>query len=604
MTEKKFYITRLLRPHWKSLSIALVAVIIEGVADLFDPWPIKIVLDYAIGSHSPPGWINAFIRSTFGMSKTAVVHFAAIAAIVVAAVGALASYTENYLTTRVGQWVMHDLRQILYHYIQRLSLSFYDRNTTGDLISRLTSDIDAIQSFVSSVLLGIVVDLLTLAGMLGVMFYFNWHFTLIALSVAPILFLQVYILTRRIKQATRAVRKKESDVVSVIAETLSSIRLVKAFAREDHEERRLEKETLQSIEITMRARSIKAMLTPMVDVIVATGTCIVLWYGARLVLQGQLTAGALVVFLLYLGKMYKPMRDLSKMTDTVSKAMIGAERIREVIRTEDRVRDLPRSRTAPQFRGEIEFDHVYFNYRDGHSILKDINLRIEPGQFVALVGPTGAGKSSIISLIPRFYDPVSGKVRIDGLDISNFRLRSLRRQISFVLQETLLFRAPVWQNIAYGRPDATRSEIIHAARLANAHQFIERMPNGYETLVGERGLTLSGGQRQRIAIARAIIRNSPILILDEPTSGLDSSSEKLVLEALSRMLIGKTAIVITHHLETIRRADLIIVLNDGRIVERGTHAELLACGGLYYQLYQDQYRSDDFPSWAREISAD
>src|SRR5262245_41932920 len=276
MIEKKYFITRLLRPHWKSLSLALVAVIIEGVADLFDPWPIKIVLDYAIGSHSPPDWVTGFIHETFGTNKTAVVHFAAIAAIIVAAAGAIASYTENYFTTKVGQWVMHDLRQVLYHYIQRLSLSFYDRNTTGDLISRSTSDIDAIHGFVSSVLLGIVVDGLTLAGMLGVMFYFNWHFTLIALSVAPILFLQVLILTRRIKRATRAVRKKESEIVSVIAETLSSIRVVKAFAREDYEVKRLEKETLESIEMTMRARSIKARLAPIVDVIVAVGTCIVL----------------------------------------------------------------------------------------------------------------------------------------------------------------------------------------------------------------------------------------------------------------------------------------------------------------------------------------
>jgi ATP-binding cassette, subfamily B, bacterial len=449
-----------------------------------------------------------------------------------------------------------------------------------------------------------VVDVLTLVGMLAVMFYFNWHFTLIALSVAPLLFLQVYRMTRRIKQATRAVRKKESDVVSVISETLSSIRVVQAFAREDYEEKRLEKETLESIEITLRARSIKAMLSPMVDVIVTAGTCVVLWYGAQLVLRGELTAGALVVFLLYLGKMYKPMRDLSKMTDTVSKAMIGAERIKEVIRTEDVVRDQPRARKAPPFRGEIEFERVYFGYRDGRPVLKDISLRVEPGQFVALVGPTGAGKSSIISLIPRFYDPVSGQVSIDGEDVRNFRLRSLRRQISFVLQETLLFRAPVWQNIAYGKPEASLDEIIRAARLANAHEFIERMPEGYQTMVGERGATLSGGQRQRIAIARAIIRDSPILILDEPTSGLDTSSEKLVLEALERLMEGKTVIMIAHHLETVRKADMIFTLSDGRIVDRGTHRELMVRGGLYAQLYQDQFRSNGEADWDWEMLAD
>jgi len=591
MTENGFIINRVFRPYWKALSIAFVAVLIEGAASIFDPWPIKIVIDYALGSRSMPEWIAGPVRMTFGEGKLAIVYFAAIATVVVAAVGAVASYTQNYLTTKVGQMVMLDLRQTLYHHIQRLSLSFYDRTKIGDLISRVTTDVDAIQSFVSTALLGIVAPSLTLVGMLAVMFYFNWRFTLIALSVAPILFLQVYTLTRRIKQATRAVRKKESEIVSVVAETLSSIRVVKAFAREDYEMKRLEKETLESIEMTMRARSIKARLAPIVDVIVAVGTCIVLWYGARLVLQGQLTAGALVVFLLYLGKMYKPMRDLSKMTDTISKAMIGAERIKELISLEDSVRDLPHARTAPRFKGMIEFDRVYFGYYNAQPVLKDVSLRIEPGQYVALVGPTGAGKSSIIGLIPRFYDPFSGGLAIDGEDTRNFTLRSLREQISFVLQETILFHAPIWQNIAYGKPEASRDEIIRAARLANAHEFVERMPEGYDTMVGERGVTLSGGQRQRIAIARAIIRNSPILILDEPTSGLDSSSEKLVLEALGRLTAGKTVIVITHHLETIVKADVIFTLKDGRIVESGAHEQLLAQGGLYAHLYADQFRN-------------
>jgi ATP-binding cassette, subfamily B, bacterial len=593
MTDNGFIINRVFRPHWKALSVAFVAVLVEGAASLFDPWPVKIVLDYALGSRPMPEWMTRFVQWTFGEGKLAIVYFAAISTIVVAVVGAVASYTQNYLTTKIGQMVMLDLRQMLYHHIQRLSLSFYDRAKIGDLISRVTTDVDAIQNFVSTALLGIVVNALTLVGMLAVMFYFNWRFTLIALSVAPILFLQVFTLTRRIKQATRAVRKKESEIVSVVAETLSSIRVVKAFAREDYEQKRLEKETLESIEMALRARSIKARLTPIVDVIVATGTCIVLWYGARLVLQGQLTAGALVVFLLYLGKMYKPMRDLSKMTDTVSKAVIGAERIRELIRMKDGVRDLPHARKAPRFRGMVEFDHAWFGYHEAQPVLKDVALRIEPGQYVALVGPTGAGKSSIISLIPRFYDPLSGRVLIDGEDVRNFTLESLREQISFVLQETILFHAPVWQNIAYGKPEASRDEIIRAARLANAHEFIERMPEGYDTMVGERGVTLSGGQRQRIAIARAIIRNSPILILDEPTSGLDASSEKLVLEALGRLTAGKTVIVITHHLETIIKADVIFTLKDGRIVERGAHQQLLALRGAYAHLYEDQFRDEN-----------
>ncbi|MCI0524394.1 MAG: ABC transporter ATP-binding protein/permease, partial [Acidobacteria bacterium] len=318
-------------------------------------------------------------------------------------------------------------------------------------------------------------------------------------------------------------------------------------------------------------------------------TCVVLWYGARLVLQGLMTAGALVVFLLYLGKMYKPMRDLSKMADTVSKAMIGAERIKEVIQTEREVSDLPGARRSPKFKGEVTFDRVTFGYQDDRPVLKDVSLTIKPGQFVALVGPTGGGKSTLAGLIPRFYDPQAGQVKIDGADVRGFTLKSLRQQISFVLQETLLFHAPVWQNIAYGKPEATREEIINAARLANASEFIERMPQGYDTMIGERGVTLSGGQRQRIAIARAIIRDSPILILDEPSSGLDAASEELVFDAINRLTQKKTTIVIAHRLTTVRKADVIFVLQDGVVVESGAHKELLARGGLYAQLHEIQF---------------
>jgi subfamily B ATP-binding cassette protein MsbA len=318
-----------------------------------------------------------------------------------------------------------------------------------------------------------------------------------------------------------------------------------------------------------------------------------LGYGARLVLAGQLTAGALVVFLLYLGKMYKPMRDLSKMTDTVSKAAVGFERIREVLEAESGMRDLPGARRAAHFKGKIEFDKVSFGYNPDQLILKDVSFEIEPGQVAAFVGPTGGGKSTIISLAARFYDPLSGQVKIDGTNIRNYTMKSLRQQISFVLQETLLFHAPVWQNIAYGRPEANRAEIIRAAKLANAHEFIDEMPEGYDTMVGERGVTLSGGQRQRIAIARAVIRNTPILVLDEPTSGLDAVSEQAVFEALDRLMKGKTCIVIAHHLGTIRGANIIFVVKDNTLVERGTHDELLAAGGLYSELYDIQFRKED-----------
>jgi subfamily B ATP-binding cassette protein MsbA len=584
----KLSIVRLIRPHWKELAFAFVAVLGETFSDVLEPWPIKIVIDNILQSKKLPGWLGGFVSTTFGQNKLAILNFAVAAVAGIAVIGAISSYLEKYLTTSVSQWVTHDLRRTLYNHIQRLSLAEYDKTQTGDLISRVTSDINAVQDFINSALLGIIVNVLTLVGMAGVMFYINWRFTLIALSIAPAMFAVVYYLTRRIKKASREVRKKESELVSVVQEVLTSARVVKAFAREDFEVNRFETQSLENVETALGARTIKAKLSPIVDVMVAIGTCLVLAYGARLALSGQISAGVLIVFLLYLGKMYKPMRDLSKSTDTVSKAIVGYERIEEVLEIEARVRDLPKARKAPRFKGKIEFDHVNFSYDDKTPVLKDISFEIEPGQVAAIVGPSGTGKTTIISLIPRLYDPQSGTVKIDSEDIRRYKLKSLREQISFVLQETLLFHTSVWENIAYGKPDASVDQIIRAAKQANAHDFIVQLSEGYGTMVGERGVTLSGGQRQRIAIARAIVRNTPILVLDEPTTGLDSSSEQAVIEALERLMKGKTCIVVAHHLTTIRHADIIFVVKESELVEKGSHDELQAAGGLYAELYKIQ----------------
>jgi subfamily B ATP-binding cassette protein MsbA len=592
-SSKGFTITSLLRPHLKLLVVGFVGVLGEGVANLLEPWPLKVVLDNVLKSKPAQGWLNTWILSMFGHNTLGVLNFAALAVLVIAIVGAGCSYVEKYVTTSVGQWVTHDLRRTLYSHIQRLSLAYHDHKQTGDLISRVTGDIDAIQSFIVSGLLDAMINSLTLVGMLGVMLYLNWQFTLIALSVAPFLFLVVFSYTRRIKKASREVRKKEGEIVSVMQEVLSSIHVVKAFAREDYEQKRLEEQSLEGVEIGLRARSLKAKLSPLVEVIVAVGTCLVLWFGARMVLSGALSAGSLVVFILYLGKMYKPMQQLSKMTDAYSKAVVGYERIREIFETDNEIKDMPGARRAPKFKGQIDFENVNFGYEPATLVLKDLSFHIEPGQVAALVGPTGAGKSTIISLIPRFYDPTSGVVKVDGQDVRRFQQKSLRQQISFVLQETLLFHGPIWNNIAYGKPEATRAEILRAAEMANAHEFIDKLPDGYNTILGERGVTLSGGQRQRIAIARAIIRNTPILILDEPSSGLDAASEKLVFEALDRLMEGKTSIVIAHRLSTIRRASCIFVLKDGSIVERGNHDELMATGGLYSELHDIQFQPEE-----------
>jgi subfamily B ATP-binding cassette protein MsbA len=564
-----------------------VAVVGETLTDILEPWPIKVVVDNILQSKPLTGWLGGIVTSLFGHNAYAIVNFAVAAVAVIAVIGAVSSYFEKYLTTSVSQWVGHDLRRTLYHHIQRLSLAEHDESRSGDLITRVTSDIEAVQDFINSALLGMLVNVMTLAGMIGVMFYLNWRFTLIALSVSPVLFLVVYYFTRRIKKASRAVRKKEGELLSIVEEVLTSIRVVQAFAREDYEEKRFESESLANVEAGLDARKIKATLAPVVEVIVAIGTCLVLGYGARRALAGEMTAGVLIVFLLYLGKMYKPMRDLSKMTDTVSKAVVGYERIQEVLEIESRVHDMPGARRAPRFKGQISFDHASFSYGD-KDVLKDVSFRIEAGQVAAIVGPSGTGKTTLVSLIPRFYDTVAGQVKIDGTDVRQYKLKSVRDQISFVLQDTLLFRATIWENIAYGKPDASPKAIRHAAELADANGFIEEMPEGYDTMVGERGVTLSGGQRQRIAIARAIIRDTPILILDEPTSGLDATSEQSVIGALETLMKGRTSVVIAHHLNSIRHADIIFVVKDAELVEQGTHESLLASEGAYAELYKLQ----------------
>ncbi|HZP47349.1 MAG TPA: ABC transporter ATP-binding protein [Vicinamibacterales bacterium] len=589
MASRRLKLVSLLRPHAALLGVAFAAMLVEAGTDLLEPWPLKVIFDYVLGAKSPPRWL----RDVLPGDRATLLDVAAASVVGIALLGAASAYTEKYLSTTVAKRIGYELRHILYHHVQRLSLSFYEQRQTGDMVVRLTSDIDAAEDFFSSAVLGILLDVLTLAGMLGVMFYLDWRFSLIALSVAPVLFVVVYRYTRRIKSATRAVKRQESELASVVQESIASARVVKAFAREEFEEGRLDRESQESVDLGLRARSIKAMLPPLVDILVAGGTCLVLWYGVRLVLAERLTSGALLVFVLYLGKMYKPMKDLSKMTDTLSKASIAFERIGEILSIERQVRNAPGAAPAPPFAGAIEFERVQFGYAPDQTVLADVSFRVEPGQRTALVGPTGSGKSTLIGLIPRLYDACRGTVRIDGRDVRAYTLETLRPQVSFVLQDPVLFRATVAQNIAYGKPGATMDEIRLAARLANADEFIRRMPHGYDTLLGERGDTLSGGQRQRIAIARAIIRDAPILLLDEPSAALDPESEAQIFEGLSRLLEGRTSITIAHRLATVRHADVIFVLDRGVIVERGTHAQLIAADGLYARLYRLQFGGAD-----------
>ncbi len=590
-------ILNLLRPHKRSLLLGFLCIMGESVADVLQPWPLKIVLDNVIGHRKSHGWLFALIQRFAGTEAHSILLVACGAVVAIALLDAFCSYGDKYLTTSVGQWVTHDLRSSLYAHVQRLSMSYHDTSKTGDLISRVTSDIDSIQSFIVQGLLGILVNILTLIFMIGVMFYLNWRFTLVALAVVPLLFAIVYSYTRRAKKASREVRQHEGKMISVVQEVLGSIRVVKAFAREDYEVQRLEGESLETVEAALRARAMKAKLVPMVDIVVAAGTCAVLYFGASFALQGGLSAGSMVVFISYLGKMYKPMQELSKIMDTYTKADIGYERIQEIIGNNDKMRDLPGAKAAPKLQGYIDLEDVSFSYTEDRPVLKNVNLHIEPGHTIALVGPTGSGKTTLVNMIARFYDPTSGIVKVDHTDVRQFKQVSLRQQISFVLQDTVLFSGTIWENIAYGRPEASKEEIIQAAEAANASEFIDKLPKKYATVVGERGMTLSGGQRQRIAIARAIVRNSPILILDEPTAALDAESEHLVFEALDRLMAEKTAIVIAHRLSTVRSADCIYVVKEGSIVESGTHEELMKRDhGIYHQLYNIQFLSSEAES--------
>jgi subfamily B ATP-binding cassette protein MsbA len=421
------------------------------------------------------------------------------------------------------------------------------------------------------------------------MFWLNWDFALVAVGVVPFLLLFVMRFKKAVKKATHEVRLREADIVTVVQQGLESVRVVKAYGRQDLEERRLDAVSQATIAAALKARRIKSLLSPVVSVIVAACTAFVLWRGASLIVADAMTIGALTVFLAYLTKFFKPVQDLAKMTNSIAQSAVALDRIQGILDTDKIIVDRPGARDLGSARGEIVFEHVAFAYEPKTPILRDVSFRIEPGQLVGVVGTTGGGKSTVVSLIPRFYDADSGRVLIDATDVRDVTKASLRSQIGFVLQDTALFRGTIRENIAYGQAGATEAAIVAAAKLANAHDFIAAMPQGYETPVGERGMTLSGGQRQRIGIARAIIRNSPILILDEPTAALDSESERLVIEGLERLMKGRTVITIAHRLSTIRDANKIIVLKDGVVAEQGTHDELLARGGVYAELHRVQY---------------
>ncbi len=585
---KRRLVRELLRPYRSWLLIIFAAMLLQTVMSLAAPWPLKIVIDNVVGGHKTPEWLAALHISIMRGDPLELAAIAAVGLVVIAAIGAVASYIENYYTESVAQWVAYDLRNRMYDHLQRLSLAYYDSHQLGTILSTLIDDVKTIQAFASSGTLGILVDLLTIVGMLGIMFWLNWDFALIAVAVTPFLLLFVARINRVVKKATHEVRKRQSDVMAVVQQGLESARVVRAFGAQATEEAHLKEVSRATVDAALAARRVKSLLSPAVTIAVAFCTGFVLYRGTALILSNAMTVGELTVFLAYLSKFFKPVQDLAKMSSTIAQTAVAIERIQTILDTDMIVPERPGARAPGEIKGEIVFEHVAFAYDPKAPVLKDVNLHIKPGQLVGVVGTTGGGKSTVVSLIPRFYDPSAGSVKIDGVDIRDYTLQGLRGCIGFVLQDTVLFKGTVRDNIAYGRPSATHEEIIEAAKAANADEFISRMPNGYDTEVGERGLTMSGGQRQRIGIARAIIRKTPILILDEPTAALDTESEKLVIEALERLMKGRTVITIAHRLSTIRNAHKIIVLKDGLVAEQGTHDELVAANGVYAELHRIQ----------------
>ncbi|MGY4623197.1 ABC transporter ATP-binding protein [Bradyrhizobium sp. USDA 4486] len=582
----------LLRPYRGRLTIVFLAMLIEIAMSLAAPWPLKLVLDDALGSHRLPEWLSwAHEYGGFGKHTLGVALFAGAATLAIAAVAAVASYFDSYFTTSVGQWVSNDLRLRIYEHLHRLSLRYYDHAKIGALVSTITSDVATIQDFASSSTLEIVIDLLTIVFMVGVMFWLDWDFTLIAVAFTPVLLLFAFQLKRAVKAATRALRHRQAEVLSIVQRGLGSIRLTNAFGGQALEVAHLEAASRASVAAALRARGIKSLMSPMVGIVVAICTAIVLWKGTSLIITGTMTAGALTVYLAYLKKFFKPVKDLASMTSTIAQTTVALERIQAILSADEIVRERPGAIDPGRVHGAIRFDRVTFGYEADRPVLHEVSFSIEPGEVVGIVGPTGSGKSTVLSLLPRFYEPVLGRVLIDGIDIADYKIAALRSQIGFVLQDTVLLHGTIRENIAYGRPNATEAEIIEAARIANADEFISRMPQGYDSVVGERGEILSGGQRQRIAIARAVIRNSPILILDEPTAALDPESEHLVIEALRRLMKGRTVIMIAHRLTTLVDADKIIVLKDGVVVEQGTHEALIAGGGLFSELHRIQFQT-------------
>lgn len=571
-----------LRKHALLLAGAMLALLAGIGARLLEPWPLKFVIDRVVVA-APSGGASgiAFIDRLDAMT---LLTYAAVALVVIIAARGIAAYFSTVGFALVGNRVLTEVRDDLFRHLQSLSLSFHHKAKTGDLTIRVIGDIGMLKETTVTAILPLLGNVLVLIGMTGVMLWLNWRLALLALLPLPLLWLTGVHFGKRIQAVSRKQRQREGAMAATAAESLAAIRDIQALSLEQTFARTFASDGAKSLKEGVQAKRLAANLERSVDVLIGVASALVLWYGARLVLGGALTPGDLIVFLTYLKNAFRPIREFAKYTGRLAKATAAGERVVDLLEETAEVRDLPNARPAPPFAGAVRFEQVVFAYERGKPVLNGVDLCVEPGQRVAIVGPSGMGKSTLVGLLLRLHDPLSGRVLIDGVDIREYRLDSLRAQISVVLPDSLLFAASVRDNIGYGAAGADFAAIEQAARVANAHAFITALPNGYDTVLGERGVTVSSGQRQRIAIARAALRRAPILILDEPTSGLDQDNTQAVVQALENLARDRTVLLITHDLELAARADRIVYLEDGRVLEQGSHAELLGRDGRYAAL--------------------
>jgi ATP-binding cassette, subfamily B, bacterial len=580
------YLARKLLPYlWPyrlRFAWALVQVFLIAGFNLLKPWPLQIVIDHVLQGR-PVGlaWLA-------GASGAALLVIACVGLVLVNLASGLLELLHNYTTIAIGQRMVNDLRGALYARLQRLSLAFHSRQKVGDLMYRITADSFAVQTMIMNGLLPILSAVVLLAGMIAVLLPLDATLTLVSLIVVPPLFALIAVFNRKITTIAAEVRERESHVYTLVQWAMSSVKLVQAFTKEEDEYRRFMGASRASLGATLRLYSWQTLYSASVNGLIAVGTALVVYVGARSVLVGALSLGELVVFISYLAQLYAPVNQITQSWGLIAGARIGAKRCFEILDTEEDLKDGTRAFPPAGARGEVQWRGVSFRYRPEMPVLREVDLRVASGMKVAIVGATGAGKSTLVSLLPRFFDPSGGEVLIDGVDVRDYRLNALRRQIAMVLQPPLVFPISVRDNIAYGKPEAGDAEIENAARLARIHDLIAGLPSGYATVLGE-DATLSEGEKQRLTIARAILRDAPILILDEPTSALDVETEKLVMEGIGSLTRNRTTFIIAHRLSTVRSADLILVLRDGRIVERGAFAELLRSGGFFADLYNTQF---------------